>query len=631
MAKIGNLQADLTLNSTSFNNHLAKATTNLKSSSARMNKSLAKAGRGFDKLSKRVKGMASGMLRLNPAIATLAGGAGLMLLVKRSLDTADAIAKVADKVGLTTDQLQELRYAADIAGVGQTTLDMAMQRLSRRLGEVAQGQGELLGVAKQYGVQLRDGEGRMRSNMAVLKDFANVINNAESEQERLRISFKLFDSEGAALVNMMRNGGDAIDATRQQAQAMGLVIREDLIRGAEDAKNKMTLLGTVLDAKVTAAVVELAPKIGQLADNIVESLPKIMEFVDAVGQVLGLWDAAAADRMALVVMEIRELNQELSGLEALSGSTDDIFSGAQSIAEIEALRGKIEALEFEYQTLAGAVRDANIELAKTPVSSTSAGGGSSVPPPLPQLPKTYKTGPGEGSFRAAQNEKLAAGVDRLRRAQAGWNDEAQRIREALSPIEAYNAKVEDLNRLLRAGAIDQKTFDRAVANAGDEMETAQAKADALGDSIDGTLNDAFKNAVTGVGDWKQFTIRALQDVLFEMIKFESTAATLKTIFGFMSAGTGSSLGTQGSGTSTGWMGGGSTPAGGLPAPSMRQAASAMTAAAGPKGPTGTVYIDARGADRGGLELVAAAVREIDMNFEERAITAVAHHNATVIG
>lgn len=37
---------------------------------------------------------------------------------------------------------------------------------------------------------------------------------------------------------------------------------------------------------------------------------------------------------------------------------------------------------------------------------------------------------------------------------------------------------------------------------------------------------------------------------------------------------------------------------------------------------GTVYIDARGADKEGLQMVARAVREIDRNFEKRAMTAI---------
>ena len=69
-----------------------------------------------------------------------------------TLAAADATAKTADKVGLATDALQELHFAAERAGVGQNNLDMAMQRFSRRVGEAAEGGGELKGVLDQYNI-----------------------------------------------------------------------------------------------------------------------------------------------------------------------------------------------------------------------------------------------------------------------------------------------------------------------------------------------------------------------------------------------------------------------------------------------------------------------------------------------
>lgn len=145
------------------------------------------------------------------------------------LQQADDLQNAANKIGLTTDALQELRFAGQEVGVATNTTDMALQRFTRRVGEAAQGTGELKDTLKQYGIAVRDSEGNTRGVVDVLGDLADVIAGAESDQERLRIAFKSFDSEGAALVNMLRDGSHGLDQFKQRARDLGLVIKRDTV------------------------------------------------------------------------------------------------------------------------------------------------------------------------------------------------------------------------------------------------------------------------------------------------------------------------------------------------------------------------------------------------------------------
>ena len=60
------------------------------------------------------------------------------------LSVADEIAKTADKIGFATKALQELRFAAGRAGIGQQELDKSLEQFTRRIGEAAGGTGEAL-------------------------------------------------------------------------------------------------------------------------------------------------------------------------------------------------------------------------------------------------------------------------------------------------------------------------------------------------------------------------------------------------------------------------------------------------------------------------------------------------------
>ncbi len=61
--------------------------------------------------------------------------------LRRAIDFADEIAKTADRIGIATDALQELRFATDLAGVSQANLDSALEAFSKRLGETRAGTG----------------------------------------------------------------------------------------------------------------------------------------------------------------------------------------------------------------------------------------------------------------------------------------------------------------------------------------------------------------------------------------------------------------------------------------------------------------------------------------------------------
>ena len=223
------------------------------------------ASRGLGGLGDRASSLRSRMRLLGGVIVGLAAGGGLGYLINRSIAAADAIGKTADKLGVGTAALQELRYAAQLAGIEQTTLDMALQRFTRRAAEAAKGTGEAKQALADMGIALRDQHGNIRRSEDLLNDVAEAFKNTTDPAERLRLAFKLFDSEGVAMVNMLVGGGAALEAVRQRARDLGIVLDEDLIRNAERAKDEMDTLGQVISVNVTRAVVGLAPALADLS------------------------------------------------------------------------------------------------------------------------------------------------------------------------------------------------------------------------------------------------------------------------------------------------------------------------------------------------------------------------------
>jgi hypothetical protein len=142
---------------------------------------------------------------------------GLAVLINRSISAGDAVGKTADKIGVGVEALQELRFAAKASGVEQQTLDMTLQRFTHRAAEAAQCTGEAKDALAQMGIALRDQSGNLRRSEDLLGDAARI----EASAERVRLAFKLFESDGVALVNLLRDGSGALEEMRERARRSG--------------------------------------------------------------------------------------------------------------------------------------------------------------------------------------------------------------------------------------------------------------------------------------------------------------------------------------------------------------------------------------------------------------------------
>lgn len=234
-------------------------------------KKLSRTSRHFDM-------MGAAARRLLPALAALAS----VNAVRSMVADLDNIGKTADRLGLTTDALQELRAAAESAGVAQNTLDMAMQRFGRRVAEARQGTGEARGVLAELGIELTDAAGNARDIEDVLADVADEMSVMADQTDRNRVAMKLFDSEGVAMVNLLREGADGMARMREEARQMGVVIDEDLIRKAEESQSQLDLMGRVIKAELSSAFVELAPLITHVVGNLTDFVTWLAQSAKAV-------------------------------------------------------------------------------------------------------------------------------------------------------------------------------------------------------------------------------------------------------------------------------------------------------------------------------------------------------------
>lgn len=301
--------------------------------SKRSNRHLSSISRKFDLLGAASK-------RLAPLLAALGAGAVIGRL-KGVVASLDDIGKTADKIGLTTDALQELRTIAESAGIAQGSLDSSLERFNKRLGEAQQGTGAAKKALDEMGISANylAGLGLDRALSVV----ADQISGIEDPTQRAAMAAALFGREGVAMVNLLREGSDGMERMRQEARDLGIVIDERLVREAEEAQTQLDLMSRVIDANLSTALINLAPLLVSSAQNIAAITSAVRNFLNVSYELPNLMNA---DQLREYAAGIEGVESELSAVSQAQANynanvakfgdaSKEALSWARSLAEAE--------------------------------------------------------------------------------------------------------------------------------------------------------------------------------------------------------------------------------------------------------------------------------------------------------
>lgn len=250
--------------------------------------------KAFRAVTRGLNGVRKALFSFKAGITAALGAAGLGLLIKQSMQSIDTLGKTASKLGVTTQELQKLRYAAELAGVQTRTTDMAVQRFTRRLAEAANGTGEAKDALKELGIDAAKlTKLPLERQMLALAD---AFDDVESSGDRVRLAFKLFDSEGVAFVNTLQGGRAELQAMFAEVDNLGIALSTRAVKGVEEANDAFTRLFSVVRGVIDTLVSALAPAFTFLADKAREAL------IDRIGGDFGNVEKFGKE-MAVAIIE----------------------------------------------------------------------------------------------------------------------------------------------------------------------------------------------------------------------------------------------------------------------------------------------------------------------------------------
>jgi hypothetical protein len=216
-------------------------------------------------------------------------------IAQQAAKYGDDVAKTADRLGVTVEALQEYRHAAELSGMATTQFDSALQQFQKNAGMAAAGLGRARPAFEALGITMTDNQGRMRSMESLLDEVADKMAALEDPTVRGQLAMMIFGSEGSRMVNMLRNGSAGLEAMRQEARDLGIVMSDEAARKAEEFSDNLLRLTKRLTGVRNEAGIALMPmfdemivKLGEVSDRVITWVKANPELIQQMGRIAAI-------------------------------------------------------------------------------------------------------------------------------------------------------------------------------------------------------------------------------------------------------------------------------------------------------------------------------------------------------
>lgn len=249
---------------------------------------LQEAGSKVEEVGRKLSGISAG---------AAAVGTGLLKLGYDAVTSADDINTLAKQTGISTDEIQKMRYAADLVDVSLEDITGALRKMKPKMDENNE-------TFQRLGVSVTNADGSLRSATDVFYDSIDALSKVQNETERDQLAMAMFGKSADQLAGIIDDGGAALKQYGAEAENLGLIMSGDTLDALNQTNDvidqtKARLAGTMAQIGADVATVlgpalengaewigTITAKLRELTPEQAETILKIVGIVAAIGPVL---------------------------------------------------------------------------------------------------------------------------------------------------------------------------------------------------------------------------------------------------------------------------------------------------------------------------------------------------------
>ena len=420
--------------------------------SSAMSKAAYQAERDLQKISRSAK--------INSAViatALIAAATAFTVKMKSIIDSADDIGKMAQSLGVTSEQLSKLKYAAELSGISIEELRTSFSRMNKNVYDNATAFAAL-------GISLKDSSGNLRNGGEIILDVADKFSRMKDGVGKAAAAQEIFGKSGALLIPLLNQGRDGIKALGDEAERMGIVIDTKTAKAAEVFNDNMQRLSKNVDGAFLSIGSDLIPVLASLSESFKSSSDQTESFTTA-GKSLALVLVSLVNTGKVLYTTLTSL---IDGFGAVGAQISFVMLGqfkeAKTVSDLYS-----KDMEQRWSKLASDLGK-NWDLLGDKAQDSDKKTSGAIKQQLSDLEEF--------------NKNMEAGI---------------KLKESLRTAqEKYNDEMEYYNILLQGGAIDQETFERAAKKSLDSLHEQTKTTNKLGEAakdLGFSFQSAFEDAI----------------------------------------------------------------------------------------------------------------------------------------
>ena len=277
------------------------------------------------------------------AMGAAAAGVAAMIKVCKELHEitlqaaadADELITQSMVTGLSTETLQQWKYAENLIDVSVSTMTGSLSKLTRAMYDAQTGNKAAAETFAALGVSITDSSGHLRSAEDVFYDVIDALGGVENQTERDALAMEVMGRSAQDLNPLILQGSDALRELAAEAEATGYVLDESQIQKLGEVDDAYQRMQLQIEATKKELAVEFAPAskaametFGDVAEKAGKILvdTHLIENIGAIVQgVMGIIDAATNFSGSIPgwMNPIEQFSNALRGLAVIAATVAD--------------------------------------------------------------------------------------------------------------------------------------------------------------------------------------------------------------------------------------------------------------------------------------------------------------------
>lgn len=284
---------------------------------------IREAGKAMQEAGGKITEIGEKLAPVSAAAAALGGS--LLKLGYDAVTNADDLNTLAKQTGLTTEEIQKMKYASDLIDVSFEDVAGALRKMKSNMDGHAE-------TWEKLGVSVTDASGNMRDVNDVFYDVVKALSKVENGTERDQLAMDIFGKSADSLAGIIDDGGASLDEFGTKAEEAGLILEQDTLDKLNKTNDTLDELKANLSATAGALGADvaetLAPALEVLAGQIENVTAKLRDLTpEQTAVLLAITGAVAVLAPAIIV-----IGQLITAIGAIASALAPVIAALGALA-----------------------------------------------------------------------------------------------------------------------------------------------------------------------------------------------------------------------------------------------------------------------------------------------------------